>query len=1353
MRKHFVHPLFILLLISGVCFGQQSVPDWENPEVFAINKLGPRAYFTPFQTQETALSFNPTESDRYQLLNDQWAFKLLDNPDATPKEFYTDEYDSTGWDAITVPSNWQVEGFGMPIYANLTMPFKSNPPMVPHEGNETGLYRHSFELDASWVKEQTILAFDGVQSAFYVWINGVEVGYSQGSMTTAEFDITPYVKSGTNLLAVKVIRWSDGSYLENQDFWRLSGIYRDVYLLRKPTTSINDIQIVTDLDATYTNADLSVELNLSSTSDMYQGSVEYILLDQMGQEVMNRTLPFDQATLSTSIPVENPFKWTAETPYLYTLILNLRANDGSVESVAKKIGFREVEIKNGQVLINGVAPLFKGVNRHEFDPYKGRALDEASMIKDITLMKQYNFNAVRTSHYPNQIRWYELCDEYGLYVMDEANVESHDLWFNYNKSPVKYPEWKNAIVARGVAMAERDKNHASVVMWSLGNEAGYGPNMDAMGSAIQHLDNSNRPIHYESKDVGVGIKDIENGNMLEKVQGGMMLMEKMGAPANQEIGSSMYPMPDKAEENALSDALRPHIICEYAHAQGNSTGHFKQFWDIFEKHPNMQGGFIWDWVDQGLVKTDEDGTKFYAYGGDFGDEIGDGNFCINGLVFPDRSPHPALEEVKKVQQFVKFNAVDTNTGTFEIVNHYFHRNLNFAQLKWVLTASGKIVTTGTESIESLLPNESMKIKVPIDQGTFEKDKDYHLTISLSLKEDLNWAHAGHEIAWEQFTLAKADQKQRPISEGSAINKIETKDSISFGNDAFNVRFNTGNGLLERYQKSGKLLFEQGPKPNLWRAPTDNDGGLSIIPFMVTNGGHWLHMGLDKMQLEPSSYTITEMSNKEFQINVEGKLKSPATSFPYETKYSIFADGSIKVDHKIKPPKIFSAMAKIAFFAGLIGALIMILLLVLINKKTKKKIVKILLMLIPALLLLLSLAALAFGVRDYVTMKPLAKVGMQLLLPKPTQNMEWYGRGPFENYPDRKTGSKIGVYASTVEAQYVPYIRPQENGNKTDVQWLKMSDADKNGFIIEGEDMNISAHNYSLENLTEATHTNELEDADFVTLNIDHRTSALGGNSFSYNFIDAYLLKDKEYSYSFWIRPIDQTINEDQDKEFVSIFDGKTLDNWEGDSTYWRAENGSIVGEITPETLLKANTFLIYKDSELSDFELKTEFRISKNGNSGINYRSELFEGVPFALRGYQADIDGNHRYTGQNYEERKRTTLAYRGEKTEIHTQKKHEIAGSLRANVKNNAWQSRTVLSSLGNASSLRAKIKDGEWNEAHLIIKGNRLQHYINGILMSDVIDKDSINSMTSGWLGVQAHIGPPMKVEYRNIRLKKL
>jgi len=527
-----------------------------------------------------------------------------------------------------------------------------------------------------------------------------------------------------------------------------------------------------------------------------------------------------------------------------------------------------------------------------------------------------------------------------------------------------------------------------------------------------------------------------------------------------------------------------------------------------------------------LAKKDENGNEFYAYGGDFGDEIGDSNFCINGLIFPNREPHPALEEVKKVQQFVKFDAVDLEGGIFKITNKYFHQNLNFTQLIWNLTASGKSINTGNMTTANLKPGESQEVQIPINQNTFHKNKDYHLTLSLILNDTLNWANAGHEVAWEQFTLAQAENEQEITATGSPINKVTSDNNITFENDAFSLTFNTENGLLENYLKSGNQLFTQGPKPNLWRAPTDNDRGNPNIPFLVSNGTQWTNMGLDQMQTHVSKYSIEEVADNEILIKVKGKLKSPETTFTYETTYTLLGNGFIKIDFKLIPPKIFGGMAKMAFIAGIIGALIMLFILIFIRKKVKRKFIKVLLMIIPFLLLLISLAAFGYGVKDYFTMKPLAKVGMQLMLPKETQNMEWYGRGPFENYPDRKTGSKMGVYSATVDAQYVPYIRPQENGNKSDVQWVHMSNNTEVGLLVEGEDLNISAHNYSLENLSSAVHTPDIKKGEVVTLNVDYKTSALGGSSFMYNFMEEYLLKEKEYNYSFWIKPMHTTAMED-----------------------------------------------------------------------------------------------------------------------------------------------------------------------------------------------------------------------------------
>jgi len=1108
----------LLLFLSQTLWSQQSPPEWENPAVFAINKLPPHAHFIPYQDQEAALTFDKQNSLRYQSLNGEWDFQFYTNPDHAPAGFFQPDFELTDWEKIPVPSNWQLEGYGMPIYANMSMPFTSNPPYVPHEGNETGLYRRTFELSEPWAESQVKLAFAGVQSAFYVWVNGQQAGYSQGSMTTAEFDITPYVQPGQNTLAVKVIRWSDGSYLENQDFWRLSGIYRDVYLLQKPRTNIRDFQVITDLDDNYRDANLQVEVQLENETDNPAGTLECLLLDADEQVVLRRDLTIDQSTVQLTQTVPNPHKWSPEAPDLYTLVLNLKAADGSMESLSHKLGFREVEIRNGQVLINGVAVLFKGVNRHEFDPYKGRVVSEATMVRDIKLMKQYNFNAVRTSHYPNDTRWYELCDEYGLFVMDEANLESHDLWMNYNKSPVKYPEWKAAIVARGLAMAQRDKNYPSVVIWSLGNEAGYGPNLEAMAAAIRSLDKSRRPIHYESKDIGVGLREFMEGNLLTKIRGGITMMQNMGKPAHQDIGSTMYPMPAEAAGMALADPNRPFIICEYAHAQGNSTGHFQRFWDTFEAHPNMQGGFIWDWVDQGLVKTDENGQEFYAYGGDFGDTIGDGNFCINGLVFPDRRPKPALEEVKKAQQYVKIKALDPKAGKIQLTNRYFYRNLDFAQLVWALSESGRPLDSGILEIGALPPGASRDMEIPLSPPGFHPEKDYHLSISIRLKEAQAWADDGHEIAGEQFQLAEATAT-RPVSDkGDPIKLSESENGYLIANEEFRVFFNTRTGLLEQYQTAGQLLFERGPYPSLWRAPTDNERGAGFNPLVTSHGSYWKETGLDQLKYEIGSYTVEEIAPEEIRIKLIGALKSDRISFPYETAYTIFGNGAIKVDQHLRRPAHFSGFGKAAFGGGLIGMLTMLSLLVLIWKKVGRKWVAALLSLIPVLLFLVAAGALIYGLNNYFSRPPLAKVGVQLQIPAAHQQMRWYGRGPFENYPDRKSAAFMGIHTATVAEQYVPYIRPQENGNKCDVQWLEIGNGQGSGLRIEGARLNFSAHNYSLDNLTKANHTIDLKDAGFVTLNIDHKTSGLGGNSFKYNFEEEFLLKEGEYSYGFWMMP-------------------------------------------------------------------------------------------------------------------------------------------------------------------------------------------------------------------------------------------
>jgi len=1118
MKSHAVGLASAFLLFFSIlpASAQDSNSDWENPAIFAKNKLASHSHFIPYQSRKTALAGDRGKSNRFQLLNGEWQFQLWNNPDDVPSNFFGDDYDSSSWDLLPVPSNWQTKGYGTPIYANIDMPFKIDPPLVPHEGNETGLYRHTFEVDKYWKRDRTHIAFDGVQSAFYLWINGQEVGYSQGSMTTAEFDITDYIKKGKNTIAVKVIRWSDGSYLENQDYWRLSGIYRDVYLVRRPEIHIQDVQVKTDLINDYAEGqlDLTMNLNCRMCPDLINASIR--LLDHEETTIGSGFIEFppslDLSEAKFKLNITDINQWTSETPYLYTLLIQVWGTKGYSEFISQKVGFRKVEIQNGQVLINGKAILFKGVNRHEFDPYHGRTISEASMIEDIKLMKQYNFNAVRNAHYPNQHRWYELCDEYGLYVMDEANVESHSLWINYDRSPAKDPAWENAMVARAISMTERSKNHPSVVIWSLGNEAGYGPNIDAMAAAVKRIDKSNRPIHYESKHIGVGLVQVENGNILQKLKGAKQLTEGLKAKNKQEIGSTMYPMPEEAEAMALADPDRPYIICEYAHAQGNSTGHFKDFWDTFERVPNMQGGYIWDWVDQGMIKKDNEGHVYYAYGGDFGDTIGDSNFCINGLVFPDRSTKPALEEVKKVQQFVKIKAVDLQKGIFEIENNYFFRDLDFVELRWSTENNSPSDMSSAISLGEIQAGTSSSVQINYPK---ELSNSNYLTLSIHLKKDESWAPKGHEIAWEQFYHGALDKTigGSTIVSTPPVNKTENQNLIKFDNSTFSVLFNSSTGLLENYKIKDNLQFIQGPTPNLWRAPTDNDRGTPLNPFLRNHLKIWTSMGVNILNNEVNNYTITEHNDGSYDIQVEGKLKSDRSSFDYHTNYIINGDGSITTKYKLNPPYVFSEIAGFAIKGGLAGLVLMVGLLTLIFKQMKRGWLKWSLVFIPIIILLISLGAIGYGISDYFTMKPLPKVGMSLQLPIEHQSIAWFGRGPHENYPDRKEGARLGYYKSSIDGLHTPYIRPQENGNRTDVSLIEIGN-----MVIHGTDLNLSAHNHSLENLTAATHTIDLKDADYVTLNIDHKTSAVGGCSFEYNYRDGYLLTAKDYEYEFIIRP-------------------------------------------------------------------------------------------------------------------------------------------------------------------------------------------------------------------------------------------
>ena len=697
----------LLMVFLGVwpVLADDNPPDWENPAVFARNTEPPHATLFPFVDEQSALASRASESPWYESLNGKWKFRWSKTADRRPKEFYQPSYDVSGWEEINVPANWEFEGYDTPIYTNSRYPHPPHPPKVGRLWQPVGSYRRTFELPTDWQSREVFIHFDGIMSAGYVWINGQMVGYHEDSMTPAEFNITKYLKPGSNDVAVEVYRWSDGSYLEDQDMWRLSGIYRDVYLVARPQVFIHDFFVRTDFDDDYRDALLTVSVIVRDMNPDRGGrySVDAKLFDPDGKPVSDGQFELRFKTASNGklsgdnkrVTIHEPMHWTAETPNLYRLVLTLKDAEGkAIESVATRVGFREVEIRDGRFLVNGMPVLIRGTNRHEHDPDHGRTVSEQRMIQDIKLMKQNNFNSVRTSHYPNHPRWYELCDEYGLYLIDEANLETHELGFGRVNFPGDRKEWFAPCVARMVDMVHRDKNHPSIVMWSLGNEAGGGETFTHMRQATLAIDDT-RPIHYQ------------NDNRYADVLG------------------IFYPRPESLERLGQEEHdKRPIVLTEYAHMMGNSGGNFAEYWEVMERYPKYAGAYIWDWVDQGIRKHTGREEEYWAYGGDFGDLPNDTNFCFNGLVSADRTPNPHLYEVKKVQQWVKFAAEDAAAGRFRITNKYEFQNLSGFGLHWRLEGDGKLLQEGSQPAPDLAPGAATTVELPVQLPAAGEYRNY-----------------------------------------------------------------------------------------------------------------------------------------------------------------------------------------------------------------------------------------------------------------------------------------------------------------------------------------------------------------------------------------------------------------------------------------------------------------------------------------------------------------------------------------------------------------------------------------------------------------------------------------------------
>jgi len=1024
--------------------------DWENPKMIGQNKLPSHATFDVYSSLEKAKQMEI--SDRILSLNGIWKFHWSKNPGERPVKFYNTGYDINGWSDIVVPGNWQTQGFGKPIYTNIKYPFKKDPPFVMGEPeneyysfenrNPVGSYKRTFEIDKIRKNEKVHIHFAGVKSAMYLWINGQKVGYSQGSMTPAEFDVTPYIQKGRNEIAVEVYRWSDGSYLEDQDMWRLSGIYRDVYLIFRPEAYIEDFYILTDLDGEYENANLSMEIDIKNASQEKKEdlSLEIKYYDGRG-EIMDKALfkmegidivAEGSEKIKFEKQIKSPLLWSDEAPNLYKIILVLKNKRGKVqETIPWKFGFREVEHKNNQVFVNGKSFKIKGVNRHEHHPRMGRYVDRATMIKDVELIKQCNINLVRTSHYPNDPYFYKLCDEYGIFVMDEANQESHDFGMG-SKVLGDNPDWKAAHVDRGVSMVERDKNHACIIIWSLGNEGGSGRNIKAMKEEVLAID-STKPIFYHADNAVSDLRDAD------------------------------YPTPREMMDWMDDDTTKMLTMREYSHAMGNSLGNFYDYWPLIYNNELLLGGCIWDFVDQGLAKKKEDlvlrydsnpsslslkDDEYWAFGGDFGDMPNDQEFCVNGLIGPDRVPNPHFFEAQKVYQSIWMSPVDLKEGIIKIDNKHLFTKTDAFDATMIVLENGREIKRETLDIPSIRPADVKEFKLPVGSVQMEQGNEYIARVEFSLKEDTKWAKKGFVISNEEFVLKPLNfvLNRKPETNGD-VEVNESDMEIIVSGEGFSVTLDKKRGALKSLKKGEMEYLESPLEPYFWK-PVNNNQERNEYEDRL---GKW------KDAYKKSEIRSVELFEGEGYRSVVFDVSFTSIDATLKVEYFITGQGKIKVLMDYVPT------------SGQIP-------------------------LIP-------------------------KFGMHMGIPKDLSNITWYGRGPHENYIDRKKSAMLGIYNKQLEEFITPYISTQDNANREDNRWVVFSHSTGHGIRIDGlQPFALRAWPYLESDLEETKHDFELPDRDFINVNIDKLVHGVGGsNSWGKRTLPQYTIDgNKQWSYGFVI---------------------------------------------------------------------------------------------------------------------------------------------------------------------------------------------------------------------------------------------
>ncbi len=1037
--------LSVVTVLSASSLMAQSYDEWRDPNINEVNRLPMKSSYVAYPDKESALSMDQQKSD-YVSLNGNWKFDFVTNSEAAPRDFFKPNFNDAGWGNMVVPGVWELNGYGDPLYINTGYPWRNQanvaPPNVPVEGNYVGSYRRVITIPESWSGKDVIANFGAVASAFYLWVNGEFVGYSEDSKLCAEFDITKHLKSGENLIAFQVYRWCDGTYLEDQDFFRYTGVMRDSYLYARDMNRIEDMQITASLD----RGRGALSIDNTVVGSIAGSTVEYELFElgapndkgetALGREIYSKSVSASEKSVKFSVPSIKP--WSAESPNLYLLVATVKDRSGkATESLSQRVGFRNVEIKNSQLLVNGQPVLIKGVNRHEIDPVTGGYVSKERMIQDIQLMKQLNINSVRTCHYPNAEMWYELCDIYGIYVVAEANVESHGMGYG-DKTLAKDPSYKQAHIERNARNVERNRNNPSVIVWSLGNEAGMGENFLAAYEWIKKSDPS-RPVQYEMARDGEG----------------------------SDIMAPMYRDYKDSEHYVSNNPKKPYIQCEYAHAMGNSMGGFKEYWDLIRKYPSYQGGYIWDFVDQSPFHVTDEGVRVFGYAGDFNryDCWSDKNFCNNGVVSPDRKLNPHAYEVGYFHQSIWTTFKSVQRGEVEIYNENFFRNLSNYRMVWSLLQDGEVVQSGVVETLNVAPQRKAVVKLGYDLSKVDRSKEILLNVEYRLKSSEPLLAAGSEIAHQQlevsaydghfYTESRTTVGQEQHAPAPTVVNDNGHQLLIRGYD-FDIDFDRRSGYIVYYRSANMELIEPGSalKPNFWRATTDNDMGVQY------------NVKLKAWRDVKPKLTSLKGENVGDMAVVTAQYDMPTVGSKLTLEYRIDRFGAIEVSEKL----------------------------------------------------------------DVEGSQPMMmRFGMSVEMPAHFDTFTYYGRGPIENYADRKLSEHIGIYEQSVADNYYQYVRPQESGTRSDLRWWKQTDSSGCGLMIVSKDeFSASALNYSVKQLDEEEiryemgqkHSEELVPNDFVTLNVELEQMGLGSvNSWGAEPLEEYRVMAEDKEFVFKIVPL------------------------------------------------------------------------------------------------------------------------------------------------------------------------------------------------------------------------------------------